>query len=523
LAACIENGHLKKLSEKESESKLDAATAEIETRAGEARLLNPTEALKTSAELCMIGANIASRYPKTSPSFAKLFESVRVLRTKIQGYHRSYSKELNQYKFFFKSKPSTILDWLKLLSGSTAVLASITERWELLYFSQNILSNGDKVPSYFWPSDQRIEEGIKKCESLDESDKKQYEADSGFYGRRLYGRLNKNPEDFKRRLAIIVLIMTHTSSSTSDATHPYQPSILTQPSTVVANHIDTATPAPITQQKLEEIFRDSFVSQDEVTDSNTDAGRPVEAINQIAVNYRVDEPLGLPTTDSAIDLGSEPGVSAQFSSALRGCLDAKGELKDDVDCLKLLKGTPHAAGSNAENPAVFRMRPSFSLGSHDCKQKEIHVKKCIEHTIRAAVKTVSQLGQKRIDETEAIPLLRFTTETFMSAVHHSRSCRGCVDLVPLYQSLVNLRGAILQNFPDAKTEYDSYNFLFVNFETILDYLCCRDNAGYIQSLSGDDRQVLKQFLESLNKVADNEQIPDFMKPNENIQEAIAIC
>jgi hypothetical protein len=210
LAGCIgKNNKLNVMSVDALKSKISSAATVYQTMvAKQAQTLSDAAAAATviecSAQDCMIGAYIAHQHPETKDIFIKLFESVRALRRKVHHYH----KNMTQYEFFFKSDdprvmryyPGTILDWLKLLSGSSAGLEG-AKRSELLYFSQKLLSNRHRMPSYLLPSPKLIQEGKERYSSLRESAKSKYRGLCRSYDP------NMSDEDFDRRLAVMVLIM----------------------------------------------------------------------------------------------------------------------------------------------------------------------------------------------------------------------------------------------------------------------------------------------------------------------------
>jgi len=413
---------------------LDAAKA-YQTMADDPdqTLIDLAVAVEPSAQDCLIGAYIAHCYPGTREAFDKLFGSVLALRERIRNHYYSIcSKMLRQYEFFFESKSSTILDWFKLLSGSSAGQTT-KKRWELFWFSQHLLSSS--MPSYVLPSPGLIEEGRKRYSRLKDSDKAFYEAECTFYG----GPESQSKEDFDRRLAIIVLIMTEEE----------------------------------------------------------------------------DQPLVKVAKKPPVDANGKPKTVGHVSVVIL----PRARSQEELD--KISQNILAAAN-------------------------EIGLRKCIMDSIDAAQDETKLVNNGVLELPRAIDLLRFTTQNIMSTLHicKEREYRDKKVITRLFMSLLGLRYAIIEKyentkdtkyakdvleefekanevFEKAKKEFDAYDFLFVDFDTIFHYLDCLDNVETVQNLKTSDRQLLKDFIESLSiVVADGRQLPDFMKPNGNIQLAL---
>jgi len=314
------------------------------------------------------------------------------------------------------SLSTTILDWIKLLSGSSQAIAA---RWELLPFPQDLLANRDKMPSYLLPSSKLIDEGTKRFNRLGEFGKSDCEEEC-----RCYGPTSESKEDFDRRLAVIVLVKT----------------------------------------KEEDQFADDLV-----------------------MSSVPDEPA----VSTSVTDGS-------FSSSLRGCLDAYGELDHRRDYEKLIKS-------------------ATDLKSLEVTKDVARLRECLEDSVVMIKRETELVRNGGLGTSKAIDLLRFTTQYFMSALHISKKHEECYKLRTLSESLVNLRHAICEKCEDAREECEAYDFLFVDYPTVFRYLDCLDDAEFVKGLEMNPRPVLKEFLISLYRVAEDEQVPDFMKPNENIR------
>jgi hypothetical protein len=117
--------------------------------------------LRMSAECCMRAADDTHCHPQLEDAFAKLFASIATLRRKIRRTHPGCIKELKRYAFFFESTPSTVLTWLRLLSGTDVSSAlSSAERMALVSFSEGILT-GDDIPNNLLPSRELIAKARK--------------------------------------------------------------------------------------------------------------------------------------------------------------------------------------------------------------------------------------------------------------------------------------------------------------------------------------------------------------------------
>jgi hypothetical protein len=168
---------------------------------------------------------------------------------------------------------------------------------------------------------------------------------------------------------------------------------------------------------------------------------------------------------------------------------------------------------------TFMTKPQLSLVGLDGKEKPSYLKECVEYSIAKAQRKIELVNSSGdLGTAIALDLFRFTAQHIIYAARIHNNCSDCVDVEPLVASLLALKHAIFKKSATAKSVCKDYDFLFDDFDTIRNYLKCRDNAETVYGLPHSDRRSLRDFIESLNRVTENDrgqQVPDFMRPNVN--------
>jgi len=242
-----------------------------------------------------------------------------------------------------------------------------------------------------------------------------------------------------------------------------------------------------------------------------DATKSITAVREVLVKSA--------DSDSAI-MQTHPDQSSLSDDVTLESLDRKAEVEEQV--------TQHGNRTIIEvNTNVSTTPPpiksiadlKLSMKSLDTKDV-VRLREFVADSVATVQKETTLVRSGDLQTVEALDLLLFTTQHIMFTLYIDKKHDDCYKLMTLVTSLVDLRHAIKEKCEDAREECEAYDFLFVDYPTVFRYLDCLADAEIVKGLNGKCRQLLKEFLISLNRVAGDQQVPNFMKPNDNIQLAL---